>query len=164
VIENCWFLEIMPMLGGLLIITVLPELNSSTAASTPIAQHIVVVIVFDSGETGSGSEEREDAADPDAKCSGGVGAVDGMRIGDDGVMLVVVVVVVMVERRSGGDDEEVAQAYHAHIGGGSEAVVDRPGGRGGPHSGGGSGAGSGGGWSGIEAEGELIRRGSARAG
>jgi hypothetical protein len=161
VIENCWFLEIMPMLGGLLI--VLPELNSSAAAPTPIAQHVVVV-VFDSGETGSGGEEREDAdADPDAKCSGGVGAVDGMRIGDDGVM-VVVVVVVMVEGRSGGDDEEVAEAYHAHIGGGSEAVVDRPGGRGGPHSGGGSGAGSGGGWSGIEAEGELIRRGSARAG
>jgi hypothetical protein len=164
VIKNCWFLEIMPMLGGLLI-TVLPELNSS-AAPTPIAQHIVVIFDSDVGcgsETGSGGEEREDAdPDPDAKCSGGVGAVDGMRIGDDGVM--VVVVVVMVEGGSGGDDEEVAEAYHAHIGGGSEAVVDRPGGRGGPHSGGGSGAGSGGGWSGIEAEGELIRRGSARAG
>ena len=153
------------MLGGLLI-AVLPELNSS-AAPTPIAQHIVVIFDSDVGcgsETGSSGEEREDAdPNPDAKCSGGVGAVDGMRIGDDGVVLVVVVVVVMVEGRSGGDDEEVAQAYHAHIGG-SEAVVDRPGGRGGPHSGGGSGAGSCGGWSGIEAEGELIRRGSARAG
>lgn len=132
-LENSRFLEIMAMLGLL----ILPELNTST--SIPTTQHIVIVDTHVlRSETGSGCEERDDAdANTNAECSGGVGGVDGMKIGDDGVVLVMVMIVV-VERRGRRDDEEIPQTHHIRW---CQAIIDGPRATG-PHSGGGSGAGS----------------------
>ena len=149
VIENHGFLEIIGVLGLL----ILPQMNSTAFAA--MAQHIGFIDAthIRRREARGGSEERDDAdADPDAESSSCIRAIDGVRIGDDGVVLGVV-----VERGGRSDDEDVSKTHHAHLM--WEAVINLAGG-GRPHS---SAAGrggvcscSGGGGASIEPKREII--------
>lgn len=141
-IQYARFLEEM---GVLLTLLILPQLNcsstssaaSSSAASAPSdrAAEGIVGVVVDGAEARSGGQEGNYAdTDADTEGGGGVGSVEGVVVGEEvgvGVVVVVVVVVGVVEGGGRGDDEDVAEADHAHLG--REAVVDGPGGSGGPH-------------------------------